>query len=237
MVPKLNAQLKINADPARIEETSKHIRQAIEYLRFLDQTVNTGRATQHDVDTSVSLLLSEIDGMKTDLELDEIQSKVQQWQNRAMADMAVETQLLRQDVGKGINAIQLSAALSTARERFENWYEWVGFHYAFVELGEHGIVARLTHDVYEYDEYDDPPTETKFGPNSEYGFDLIKQPYKCQLKDCDQNRTELRRMLKHYFPNVQFRKFESRRSDDPNEFGLETTVFVEYADLENISYA
>ena len=236
MIPQLSTPLKINSDPEKIKETSHRINQAIEYLKFLDQTICTGRATQHDTDTQISLLLAEIEDMKTNLELDDIKTKIQQWQNRTIANMVVETKLLQQDIGNQINAAQLSAAIHAIRNKFENWYEWIGFHYASVEYHERGIVARLSQNVYEYDEDDDPPTETKFGPNSEYKFELLKQPYHCQLKDCDKNRNELKRMLKHYFPNIQFRKFESRRSDDPDEFGLETTVFIEYNDIKNINY-
>lgn len=236
MIPELNSPLKINDDPEKIKETGNRVKKAIEVLEFMKQTLETGRMTQQDADTHVSLLLAEIEDMKDGLELDEIQEKILRWENKSMANMATETRLLQQEIGKRINAAQLSAALKTARDRFENWYEWAGFHYAAIEYSQYGILARLTQDVYEYDEDDDPPTETKFGPNSEYKFELIKQPYHSQLKDCDQNRAELRRMLTHYFPNVQFRKFESRRSEDPNEFALETTVFIQYTDIEDIKY-
>lgn len=236
MIPELSSPLKINDDPEKIRETSDHVKQAIECLQFLKQTLDTGHMTQQDADTHVSLLLAEIEDMKGNLELDEIQAKIVQWENKSMACMATETRLLQQEIGKRINAAQLSAALKTARDRFENWYKWAGFHYAAIEYSQYGILARLTQDVYEYDEDDDPPAETKFGPNSEYKFELIKQPYHSQLKDCDRNRAELRRMLTHYFPDVQFRKFESRRSDDPNEFALEATVFVRYADIEDVKY-
>lgn len=236
MIPELNSPLKINDDPEKIKETGNRVKKAIEVLEFMKQTLETGRMTQRDADTHVSLLLAEIEDMKDSLELDEIQEKILRWENKSMANMATETRLLQQEIGKRINAAQLSAALKTARDRFENWYEWAGFHYAAIEYSQYGILARLTQDVYEYDEDDDPPAETKFGPNSEYKFELIKQPYHSQLKDCDQNRAELRRMLTRYFPNIQFRKFESRRSEDPNEFALETTVFVQYTDIEDIKY-
>lgn len=214
-------KLDINDDPEAIKRVAKAIREAASQLTFLATVIETGNAGTRDVDTHMSLLKSDIGNLSKELELDAVRQLNDDMLTQVIRQQSKEIRDFSSKIGEVLTAEQFTHAMKYYEDKFQKWYESLGFEYASVEYHRYCLQADFSTDI-------NGEVARKRIP----GIVLTDKPFLQEIVDCDENRKVLKQAFTECFPKIRFREFTSRVSDDKETFALRVSVLVDYSDIQ-----
>lgn len=214
-------RLDINSDPEAIKRVTKAIREAASQLSFLATVIETGNAGTRDVDTHISLLKSGMGNLSKELELDAVRQLEDDMLTQVIRQQSKEIRDFSSKIGEVLTAEQFTHAMRYYEDKFQKWYESLGFEYASVDLHRYCLQADFSTDI-----------NGEIARERIPGIVLTDKPFLQEVVDCDENRRILRRTFAEYFPKIRFREFTSRVADDKETFALRVSVLVDYSDIQ-----
>lgn len=216
-------KLDINQKPETLSHVVDVLNNAASQLAFFAQTLSTRNAGTNDVSTHMELLKSSIKSIKNELELDYTQQSEDDLLTQVIRQQSKQIRDFSTQIGNVLTAEQFSQAIKYYEDKFEKWYETIGFQYASLSIKRHCLQADFTPEMCPED-----------APNFPQELKLTDEPYHHELIDCDHNRAVIKDLFKNAFPGVRIREFMSRITDDRVNYGLRISVLIPYEDLQNI---
>lgn len=214
-------KLDINSDSEAIKRVAKAIREAASQLSFLATVIETGNAGTRDVNTHISLLKSDMENLSKELELDAVRQLEDDMLTQVIRQQSKEIRDFSSKIGEVLTAEQFTHAMRYYEDKFQKWYESLGFEYASVDLHRYCLQADFSTDI-----------NGEIARERIPGIVLTDKPFLQEVVDCDENRRILRQTFAGYFPKVRFREFTSRVADDKETFALRVSVLVDYSDIQ-----
>lgn len=241
-----------NDTPLFPENSENEKRKAMKLLNdiqssneFFAMRIQKRLATYRDSYTHMGLMESYIKELAPYVHYDSILDEQMKRRYKEIREVNQENRRLKEQMGKTISAIEVSAYIRRMSNVLHAWGDLWGFDFLIDrQTYAHGFAVETDQEILneprniKESKKENPvyeilrPYRHHISDDPNHSWDLLRLDYHNELLDTDRNRQNLTDILKTDFPNAEIRGFKSR-INDKHSFSLSASVIISFEDLEN----